>query len=441
MSAAGLDEPAGTGLSVDRPPPGPGALRDSETGKAVGLAAATMAANLVAIVFTVIFTRLLGAEDYGSLAALLNLTVICFVPGSALQVAAAREGALGRLGGGGELAATLARWMRHLLLGIGGLTALAVLAREPLASLLNVDEEWAAAAVVPTAGLWLVLSVQRGLLQSTRAYRPVGLSIVLEALGRLAAGALLVALGLGVSGAYLGTLSSFAIASVALGVVLRRRLGPPAPHSRRHPLRELARDAAVPIGALTLVAALQNVDVIMAKHALDEDTAGVYAAATVAAKAVVWIAVGLGLYVLPEAARRAASGADARVVLLRGLAVIGTISLVALAAFGTIPGLLLRLAFGPEYESGDVVLPALGGAFALLAATYLGVQFLLGLRRRGFVLVLLAAAIAEPVLLWDATTLTGFAAMVLLVQAAAAVVILGLSLARAPVPAPAASPT
>ena len=80
-------------------------------------------------------------------------------------------------------------------------------------------------------------------------------------------------------------------------------------------------------------------------------------------------------------------------------------------------------------------------AFALLAATYLGVQFLLGLRRRGFVLVLLAAAIAEPVLLWDATTLTGFAAMVLLVQAAAAVVILGLSLARAPVPAPAASPT
>ena len=72
--------------------------------------------------FTVIFTRLLGADGYGSLAALLNLSVILFVPGSALQVAAAREGTLGRLGTAGELAATLRRWTRRLL------AALAVLA-------------------------------------------------------------------------------------------------------------------------------------------------------------------------------------------------------------------------------------------------------------------------------------------------------------------------
>ena len=55
--------------------------------------------------------------------------------------------------------------------------------------------------------------------------------------------------------------------------------GRPAPDTRPHPLRALARDAALPIAALTLVAALQNVDVIMAKHVLAEDAAGVYAAA------------------------------------------------------------------------------------------------------------------------------------------------------------------
>ena len=86
-----------------------GSLLRGETAKAAGLAVATMAANLIAVVFTVIFTRRLGADDYGSLAALLNLTVILLVPGSALQVAAAREGTLGRLGRGGELAATLVR--------------------------------------------------------------------------------------------------------------------------------------------------------------------------------------------------------------------------------------------------------------------------------------------------------------------------------------------
>src|SRR3954454_7599157 len=94
----------------------PDARQDPETGKAIGLAAATMAANLVAVVFTVIFTRLLGTDGYGSLAALLDLTIILFVPGSALQVAAAREGTLGRLGRGGELAGTLRRWTHHILI-------------------------------------------------------------------------------------------------------------------------------------------------------------------------------------------------------------------------------------------------------------------------------------------------------------------------------------
>ena len=93
-----------------------------------------MAANLVAVVFTVIFTRLLGADGYGSLAALLNLTVILFVPGAALQVAAAREGTLGRLGRGGELAGTLRRWTRHILIVLAVVAVGAAIVREPLAA-------------------------------------------------------------------------------------------------------------------------------------------------------------------------------------------------------------------------------------------------------------------------------------------------------------------
>src|SRR5262249_7966833 len=49
-----------------------GVLGRSETLKAVGMAAATMANNALAVAFTVVFARVLGAEDYGSLAALLS---------------------------------------------------------------------------------------------------------------------------------------------------------------------------------------------------------------------------------------------------------------------------------------------------------------------------------------------------------------------------------
>jgi O-antigen/teichoic acid export membrane protein len=429
MSSPGVEQAVRQPVLAGPPPPedlpsGP------ETGKAIGLAAATMAANLVQVVFTVIFTRILGADGYGSLAALLNVTVILFVPGAALQVAAAREATLGRLGRGGELAGTLARWSRHILAVLAAIAVVSVIAREPLADVINIQQEWAAAAVPVTGALWLLLCLQRGLLQSARAYREVGLSVLFEALGRLVLAIGLVAAGLDVTGAYLGTLTSIAVTAAALAWLLRRRLGQPDRASRPHPLAGLARTAALPIAALTLVAALQNVDVIMAKHVLDTTVAGVYAASTVAAKAVVWIAVGLGFWVLPEATRRGAAGRDPREVLLKALAVIAVLSACALAIFAAVPELLLRTAFGADYESGATVLLQLGAAYALLAVTYLCVQFLLGLHRRAFARILAVMALAEPLLLTAAGDLEAFARTVLLIHAVTAVLMLGVSLAR-----------
>jgi O-antigen/teichoic acid export membrane protein len=400
------------------------------------MAAATMAANVVSVAITLVFTRLLGADGYGSLAALLNLSLILFVPGSALQVAVARQGALGRLGRGPQEAALLARWTRRLLVAIAVAVLVAVLAREPLARLLNLDEAWAAAAIPLSAGLWLVVSLQRGVLQGARAYLPVGLSIVLEAAGRLITGAGLATAGLDVTGAYLGTPIALALTAAVLAVVVRRRLArtdatpAPAPHATS--LADLARLTLVPIAALTLVAALQNVDVLIARHVLPEGTAGVYAAATVAAKALVWIAVGLGLWLLPEAVARAAAGGDARPVLARALAVIAAVALPAMVLYAAVPGTVLRVAFGAEFVAGAGILLPLGGAYALLAVTYLAVQFLLGLHTRRFLPLLAAAALAEPVLLAFAGDLRGFAFTVLGVQGAVSLAVLALALRARP---------
>jgi O-antigen/teichoic acid export membrane protein len=415
------------------PAPDAGRLRrlgESPTVAAAGLAAAAIAANLFAVVATVVFTRLLGTVGYGSLAALLNLSVILLVPGAALQVAAARDGTLGRFGEGGELAATLQRWTRRLVLAASATALAAALARHQLAAMLGIEQEWAAAAVPVTAWLWVLLSLQRGLLQATRAYRAVGLSIVFESAGRVAAGIVLVEGGLGVTGAYLGTPVSALVVVAVLGALLGSRLGAPDRTTRAHPLRALASSAALPIAALLIVAALQNVDVILASHALPDDVAGVYAAATVAAKALVWIAIGVGMWLLPEAVRRAAAARDPRPVLGRALALIAVLAVPALAAFAAAPSLVLRTAFGADYESGDDILLTLGVAYALLAFTYLAVQFLLGMDRRGPLWGLAAVALAEPLVLAALDDSATFAAAVLAIQAIAAVVAVGSALWR-----------
>ena len=409
----------------------PRALLRSESGKAAGLAGATLANNAIQLLFTVVFTRLLGATGYGTLAALISAFLILLVAGQSVQAAAAREAALDRLGHPDLLRATLRAWTQRLLLALVAVTAASIALRQPLAAIIGVDEEpWAAAAILPTGVLWMLLSLQRGALQGLGAYAPVGFSIIAEALGRLVGALALVAAGLGVTGALLGTPLAFAVVAMGLEVVLHRRLGPvPAAPGPVRSLGSLVGDGWLPIVGLLLLAALQNVDVIVAKHVLGGDRAGSYAAAAVAAKSVVWVAIGIGLHLLPEATRRAAAGLDPRQVLLRGLTLLAVIAAPALLIFAAAPELLLRLAFGEELTLASPALLPLGAAMTLLAAAYLAVQYLLALGERRFLWVLGAVAVAEPFLLTASDLgIVAFAGLVLALQGVAAASVLALGL-------------
>jgi O-antigen/teichoic acid export membrane protein len=400
----------------------------SDTGKAAGLAAATLANNTIQLIFTVIVTRVLGKTDYGALAALISAFLILMVGGQALQAAAAREVARRNLGDHAALRATLDGWMRTLLGVTLVASGLGVLLREPLAALVGVDEHaWAAAALLPTGGLWMLLSLQRGVLQGLHAFRPVALSMLAEAGGRLSVGVAL-AVAAGVTGAYMATPLGFLLTAIWLTVAIDRRLGRPAPLLRRPTLRGLIGDGWVPIVGLALVAVLQNIDVIIARHQLGHDPAGSYAVAAVAAKAVVWVAIGVGLQLLPQATARATGGEDPRPVLLRALLVVGAIAAPALLIFAAVPGTVLRVAFGPDTVDGADALRLLGPAMTMLAVTYLSVQYLFALGQVRFLWGLAIVAGAEvAVLLAGSFSLTGFAAMVLCVQAVTAATMLALA--------------
>lgn len=407
------------------------ALRGSDIGRAGGLAGAMIVNNVVALGSTVVFARLL--DDYGSLAALVSFYLILSVAGQAMQVATARDAVLGQLGSGPALAATLRSWTRTLLLLTLAATVAGVLLREPIARAVGVDQEWAAAVGLPAGVLWLLVSLLRGALQGVGDYRAVGVSLVGEQAVRLVIGAGLAAAGLGVTGAFLGTPLSLLAIAVWCHAELRRHLGAPdpaLPTARR--LRDHVTAATTPIAGLVIVALLQNVDVIAAKHRFSTDLASSYSATTVAAKVLVWIAMGAGFYLVPETSRRHAEGQDTRPVLVRALGIVLVCAVPVLAVYAVAGRLLLELAFGSDrLLAVDALLP-LGVAFTLLAVAYLAIQYLLALRRTAFLAPLAAVAIAEPVLLLTVAPNDpdGFAAVVLAVQALAAGVALALAFAR-----------
>jgi O-antigen/teichoic acid export membrane protein len=416
-------------------------LRGSETAKAVGLAAAMIGNNVIALGSTVVFTRLLSDNQgggYGSLAALVSYFLILSVVGQAMQVATAREAVLGHLGVGEALIATVRRWTRGLLLFTLALTVISVLLRNPIARALNVTHDpWAAALGLPAAGLWLELSVLRGVLQGVGDYKGVGLSLVGEQSARLITGALLAAAGLGVTGAYLGTPLSF----IAMGVYCGRRLyrhvseiesRPPAREPRAAvatapsatlSLWDHVKRAWAPIAGLIIIAVLQNIDIIAAKHQFNTHTASSYSAVAVAAKVLIWVAMGAGFYLVPEVSRRRANGEDPRPILARALGIIAVCSVPVLLIFAVAAHPLITAAFKASKASASNSLLVLGLAFTVLACTYLAIQYMLALRRTWFLVLLAAVAVAEPILLLNASHRPkSFAAVVLAIQVVGAIV-------------------
>ena len=139
------------------------------------MAAATMATNALALLFTVLFARLLGADGL-RLAGRARLDVRD--PGRARLGRAGRGGARDRAraarrsgaAGGGD-ARDLAK--APAARGRGGDRGRGAAARADRRPDLGV-EEWAAAATAPTGVLWLLLSVERGALQGVHALQAGG---------------------------------------------------------------------------------------------------------------------------------------------------------------------------------------------------------------------------------------------------------------------------
>lgn len=363
-------------------------VRDDSARTAAGLGAAVMAASVLSLVVSVVMANLVGPADYADFAALLSVFLVLSIPGTAMQASVARD-----VAAAGREAEAIASHVRHLAriaaLAGAAVVAVAFALRSPLSDVTGTPTEPVATALtIAVAAGWLVVSIQRGALQGVGQLTPVGLTMVAEALGRLVLGIVLVEVGWGVGGAIGGYVATLAALGVVLDVRLPRR--PPA----AEPVRALLRGATVPGASALLLAVAQNIDIIVVQHVAPSTPAGQYAAASLTGKSVVWLAVGLGLLLLPEASRGAATGDDARPLLLRCLAATGVGAALMLIVLAIDGPALIRLVFGDDYVVSRGLLLALGGAGTALAATTLLTQYLLGVRRVGFLVPLGAGATA-----------------------------------------------
>lgn len=356
---------------------------------ALVIAPASMAANVLGYVLTVVVSRALGPDGFGALGALLGLLLIGAVPALALQAVAARRVAVASAQQRPDVVRGVLRF--SLLLGLGT-TVVFLLAAPVVTAYLHLDglapAAWLAASLAPVA----VISGGQGVLQGAERFPPLAVVFVVAAALRVAGGVVAVLLGAGLTGVLIGTTAGSALAAV-VAVLLARRACPPGLTPAGGPPEGMLREVGLAGFGLLALVALSNVDVLLARHHLPAREAGLYAVGAVLAKAAYWAPQVVVVVVFPrlagEAARRALRGAVLIVAGFGACVVAGT----ALLAEP-----LLRLVFGTEY----VDLAPWAWAFAALGSVLALVQLLvvngIAARSRGTALLVAAAVVVETAL-------------------------------------------
>jgi O-antigen/teichoic acid export membrane protein len=363
--------------------------------------------NALSFGFNLWMARALGPHGYGVLVALLSLLSQLALPAATLTTVTSRFAAL-------YAAAADRPRLRGLLLLLGrgaGLVALAAgagvaLAAPALAGFLHVEDPHAVALVGLGLAAAVLLPVGRGALQGLGRFGALAATMVLEGALKLALGVALVMAGAGPRGGVAGVLSGMLAATLLAALLLRDLLLPRGPATGRAgpPAGDLARFACLATCATGGLGSLLLLDILLVKHYFAAETAGLYAALTVAGKMLFWCssAVPGVLYAaVAHPPRRPHQAAQAKAtqrghhddaVILPLLAGVGALSGAGLAGFARWPDLVVGLLFGQSYGGVTGHLVLFGLAMTLYALSNVLVNYFLA-RAYAPVLTPLGAAV------------------------------------------------
>lgn len=347
-------------------------------------------------VFHVATSRLLGPAEYGELAALLAVLMVLSVPLGVVQTIVAKRAACsGEKPGPPAAAAELVVVATRAVLPVAVLAALIVAAAAPaLESLLRAGL-LPAILLAPYTLLALVGAVPLGVLQGRSRFGALATAMMFGVVVRLGVGVAVVAAGFGVAGA----MAAVVLAQAAtLGSALALARVPihgwrGTPESTEGFSREVV-PTVLALGSFWLLAEL---DIVLARHYLDEHASGLYSSAGLVARGVLFVAAAIAVVALPRFVSAAARGEEAIRWLRMTLLTVAVLAAVGGGAVVWARELLIPGAFGAEYEAAAGLLPVLALVASMLALANVLVYFHVAHGTRAYLFVV-AGALAEVAL-------------------------------------------
>ncbi len=356
--------------------------------------AASMILSGGGFVFHAIASRRLGVGDYGALYALVSLYAIAVTPASLFVPVVTKYAAEFRaLHDDSHVRGLIDLILRAF--GVFGLAYIlvAVLLAKPIGTFLHLPG-WEIPIVGVMAGVGILSAALRAIGQGVHDYSAYGLSMASEGIGKVVVLLAFAALGLTIFRGVLAFTLGILIGALFIFVPLGRRYFNVV---RSKVTLDWRRILGTTAGAASLTLTMTLIgfgDVLIVKHAFPASEAGLYSAASLSAKILLYFVGFVPAILIPQATHRHARGERTRRTLGAACVFVAVVSLIGVAAYATLGSFVLHALVGHAFDAALSLLPVYAGAMAFLAMTNTLGSYALATHRLAFVVPLLVTTVA-----------------------------------------------
>jgi O-antigen/teichoic acid export membrane protein len=354
-------------------------------------------AGFLGFVYHAIARRKLGTDIYGEVASLVALYAVLSAPYYVLLLVMARYAVtLEATGRSSSLRSLILRTDRVISLPTLVLLLLSVVLAVPTAAFLHLRSPWPVIWLgLAVAAFWHV-AVPRGALQGTQRFSAMSANLATELIVRTGALAIFLWVGFSVSGAMAAILAG-CVTAYALGVFALR--GALALHGDTVRLRTMFIFSLTAAAGTLGVLLLYNMDVVLAKHYLDDHNAGIYGGLNKIGTILYFGTLSVSQVIFPRVVEAVATNSHPGRLLLLSAGLLCSLGAAALLVFAVASKLLVLVLYGPGFDDAVPYVFLVGLIGLGLSLDNLLIQFLMAVHDRVFVPILASACVMEALLI------------------------------------------
>ena len=348
--------------------------------------------------YQIFMGRVLGPSNYGILGSVLSLMYIFSIPTGTLQTVIAKFTSKFKINNDfDKIGKLFQRFIKYFFfIGLISFIFVALLSSW-IANFLKMPSVLPLIILASSLSFIFILPINFGILQGLQKFFNLALNTTLLSVFKLFFGVCLVYIGLSVNGAVgalvLSTLLVFFVSMLSIKPFFKTK------GEININFIEIYKYSLPVFLFVTCLTMLTNIDVILVKHFLSAEEAGLYSATSVLGRAVFYASLAIATVIFPKISELYEQNMSYLSILRKGLIYVSFLSLSAFIGFKLFSPFIVKYFLGEPYLSIVPLLPLFTVAMSFLSLTTILAYYNLSINKTDFLYVLIVGTISEIILI------------------------------------------